>query len=579
MWRAATAVMLVVSFLISCCACYRASVTEDNWLLGDTSTQAKKKRDFLRFSQWLRDLSPTRNKLVRVRYSELHGGGLFLASQEELSIRVGDLILEVPIAATISEEQVLLHSPYREIIRNRVANELFVILSVAMEIGLGEKSAFAEWVAAFPLRSEIIPPYMWPKHIIAAIEPNSARDLCRSRREVHLGEFDEQAELIRELNSYLNKAGGTGPRIGWETFVYAKSLVETRAWVINGSYFLVPGVDHVNFGHGGTQEAQFDQTKLGLPMTRDHPKFLDHVHKIDRSPTRHDFIQVMADRPYTLGRRVGPVEVFQSYGQQRSDVLLAHYGFVPEENVYDCQPVDLRIGAPPMWRRGLVYQRLHGVMERAASVCVHRPSVQEKTSVPLLTFVSMVYAADQLLENQVAEVIGECLAQAARAMYAIDDVIRHPHFQAKTASDLALNCFVDRNISDLADDAVLLHTLMEREKEIAARIIAENIRTQFSRHNTRVASVRSDLSHAVGDGGVDGRRALEQIDPRLEMVERLAQQRESLLRGVLLGLERRDLQHTLEKDELDYPHWFWEWSPPRRPPQKLRPVDELVAVE
>lgn len=109
----------------------------------------------------------------------------------------------------------------------------------------------------------------------------------------------------------------------FEAYLWAHSIIDSRALTFRGSRYLVPVADMVNYDPA--PESRND----------DNGQAFLKYHRLDDAEKT---LRTFADRPCLPGD-----QLFEDYGDNSNAIYLEHHGFVPERNPFDCVILDLPI--------------------------------------------------------------------------------------------------------------------------------------------------------------------------------------------------------------------------------------------
>lgn len=323
------------------------------------------------------------------------GAGVFvrsLLSSRNVTVAKKQVVMRVRLDHSICDVCVS-HRPYAAALRQEPVEANRVALALAAEVVLAAAnlSHLAPWIHALP---RLEPGSMFPAHAMSTsemklIEPKSARETARENRKQMEDSFDAVkrrgviAALERSLDGFVLSAESLsgdepqpevkgnqknhkkGQRIDWLLYYWTSTLVDTRAWNIEGKKYLIAGADMFNHEPDDEDRLRSFQT---APLGRSH-KFLD-THRVVTTGTggvvphaevRSDRRLTIAAQPLDSPATIDEGQLFESYGDNSDDIYFQYHGFVPSapestllaggkqprlpssreglSNAYDCQNV------------------------------------------------------------------------------------------------------------------------------------------------------------------------------------------------------------------------------------------------
>ncbi|CUG94324.1 membrane-associated protein, putative [Bodo saltans] len=364
---------------------------------------------------WLRfQTSHVSPPLIEVAATEAMGLGVVVGREGAHRIRAGTRLLELPINATfcrerLAQRQATTHEGGYGSILAQADEEQMVTLSILTEYALGDASQFAPWIRAMPTPDEIQTPFQWSKEERQLIEPRSlAQMVATVERSVRQG-FDNAKRYISPLQAFVKKRKATvSPRnddaFSFERYCWARSLVDTRAWNMQGKKYLVPVADFFNH-----DEDEHDRAySFTYHVHARSQKFMDY-HMISHSKGVK-VLRVLSDRD---GGAAGS-PLCESYGDNTNDIYLPYHGFLPAVNRRDCQ--SLRLGRGLIQRdRAVVDAELLRIVSHdrgvqghfdlwSVPVCVHRGEYP-----PLLEVAAWLVALGLTEDEPLKSMLKDCV--------------------------------------------------------------------------------------------------------------------------------------------------------------------------
>eukprot|EP01001_Neometanema_parovale_P004793 NODE_1706_length_1634_cov_70.527465_g1626_i0.p1 GENE.NODE_1706_length_1634_cov_70.527465_g1626_i0~~NODE_1706_length_1634_cov_70.527465_g1626_i0.p1 ORF type:complete len:456 (-),score=76.33 NODE_1706_length_1634_cov_70.527465_g1626_i0:115-1482(-) len=288
------------------------------------------------FNEWMQSWSPI-NKKISVQVVPGMGRGV----KAEANIKPHERILSVPLKYVLTKDTINL--------RLRKGNPGLAGAITSMDEGnaiaffllhersLGDKSKYARWINVLPApgTQSLNGAIFWSAKEMKELEIPSTINRVRRRAESLQNDF-------RSLVQITQKHFTPDERKQWYSkslFYWARMLVDTRAWNMNGRKYLVPVAGM--FNHALDQEdLEYDwRTATGQRSQ----KFLVY-HKLLSGGTdvslRLDKVKkgvtanVYSDRACSAGD-----QLFESYGDNDNAIYLDFHGFIPEWNPYECYEV------------------------------------------------------------------------------------------------------------------------------------------------------------------------------------------------------------------------------------------------
>jgi len=116
----------------------------------------------------------------------------------------------------------------------------------------------------------------------------------------------------------------TQEKMKYEDYVWAKHMIESRAWHLRGKQYLVPMADF--FNHRPHPSVKYEDY---VPDMRG--EFFEKHHRVTDCCA-----EIVADRDAEKGS-----QVYETYGDNTNYIYFMYHGFIPDENPYECVDLDL----------------------------------------------------------------------------------------------------------------------------------------------------------------------------------------------------------------------------------------------
>lgn len=257
---------------------------------------------------------------VRLSDDKYMGRGVYANA----AVREGDPILTIPPALVVDRHS--LFNAYGEELKKvpeKVVDQLrspaerdnSLAVFLMIEKAKGKKSFYKPYIDVLPDR--ILRPITWNKDILVLLEDDAMAKTIQAQR-------DKAANVLTELLPVLKGVMGSNyssENVSLERYLWALSVVTSRALTIRGESFLVPFADMFNYEPH--------------PTRRPHESgnhFLLH-HKRDAGGS----FTITADRNTDAGQ-----QLMEDYGDNPNSIYLEFHGFVPHvDNPFNCVKLDL----------------------------------------------------------------------------------------------------------------------------------------------------------------------------------------------------------------------------------------------
>eukprot|EP01061_Rhynchopus_euleeides_P008736 TRINITY_DN17890_c0_g1_i1.p1 TRINITY_DN17890_c0_g1~~TRINITY_DN17890_c0_g1_i1.p1 ORF type:complete len:540 (+),score=199.31 TRINITY_DN17890_c0_g1_i1:71-1621(+) len=332
--------------------------------LEETSPEDEATDDLTQFRDWYTSLNPA-NKRAEVRDTGNWGLGVYATAD----IKKGETILKIPKKWVVSHEGITQRARSLRATDKTAAlefklyssldnqNDALIAWLLIETVHKGDNSEWAVWLRVLP--KEFHAPLQFSPAEMRLIQPVRVREEVENLR-------GDAATRYAKLKKQM-----------WFDFTldnwkWAKSILSTRAWHMQGVETLVPVAGMFNH-NPDDDDARFDYRTAGKTRSQ---KFLRY-HTLS-SGVAH----VMSDRAVSAGD-----QVFESYGDNPSSIYFLYHGFVPAANPYDCYKFALAdpSGLPITPPEGISLQPLNskrvellkkGNIQR--HVCLHRDEVSRE---------------------------------------------------------------------------------------------------------------------------------------------------------------------------------------------------------
>jgi hypothetical protein len=523
--------------IVAAAACFGSGVSGIS-----SSRQYAQRADEL--NVWLRSQTDhLSSPLIEVAATDTMGLGVVVGSAGAHRIRAGTRLLELPVNATLCRDRLSQQGSagYGSILA-QADEEQMVILSLLTEYSLGDLSMFAPWIRAMPRPSEIQTPFQWSIAERKLIEPRALAQMVSSIEGSVRQGYDNAKRHFAALQTFVKKRTESplSDAFTFERYCWARSLVDTRAWNLQGKKYLVPVADFFNH-----EEDDHDKAYT----------FAKHVHS--RSQKFMDYhmisnvkgvkvLRVLSDRD---GGGAG-TPLHESYGDNTNDIYFPYHGFIPVINRRDCQALRLGRGLVQRDRAGADAELLRMVSNDrglqaqgqydiwSVPVCVHAGEYP-----PLLEVVSWLVALGLTDDAPLRPMLKDCIltrwnqrgqGRAAQAGYQREDQLRRAMRsclletpQARTANDAQVR---EKILQTVTPVSVL--RFVNRSHRIQHSILAANAREEFStlKLDTEVAALQFAAGSAEAGDGVPW----ASVDKhRLGVIMSLRKTRKEFLKGAL----------------------------------------------
>lgn len=291
--------------------------------------QEKKAANLAEFKSWFKMVGGKAHSLELV---DTGAKGFGVEAQQE--IQEGDELISMPFDAIFCRRTLLDKksselrgvSPQARSGLSRVADDHdLLMLLLIRERALGEKSYYAPYMKLLPKRA---------LSLVSAMTDAEQRkyldDATYQRAKAEAAKRKTRHRRLREpLKGLLAGIEMSRERmeefLSLEAFIWADGLVASRAITLAGEgKFIVPFADMINYAPHPEARAR----NFGTSFQKSH------------RIVGGTFL-IMADR-YTAQNQ----EILEDYGENDSELYFHSFGFLPQENPFDC--VTIRLPAPKM---------------------------------------------------------------------------------------------------------------------------------------------------------------------------------------------------------------------------------------
>ncbi|XP_052110615.1 uncharacterized protein LOC107467646 isoform X1 [Arachis duranensis] len=219
------------------------------------------------------------------------------------AIKTGDCILKVPYRVQITADN--LPAKIKSLISEEVANVAKLAVLLLIERKLGQGSQWNPYICRLPWQEELHNTIFWNESELEMIHRSSVYWETINQK----SQMERDFLAIRPIFECFSQSFGD---ITYKDFMYACTLVGSRAWGSTNGLSLIPFADFVN--HDGNSEA--------IVMSDDDKQLSE----------------VISDRAYAPGE-----QVLIRYGKFSNATLMLDFGFTVPYNIYDQVQIQLDI--------------------------------------------------------------------------------------------------------------------------------------------------------------------------------------------------------------------------------------------
>ncbi|XP_018510487.1 ribulose-1,5 bisphosphate carboxylase/oxygenase large subunit N-methyltransferase, chloroplastic isoform X1 [Brassica rapa] len=260
--------------------------------LTESQAQAALDKECIDFLPWLEQVAGAKITNTLSIGKSPYGRALFASKV----IHAGDCILKVPFNAQITPDE--LPTDIKVSLTDEVGNIGKLAALVMIEINAGQNSRWFPYISRLPQLSDMHSTIFWDENEFSMIR-------CSA---VHKETVKQKARIEREFSlvsqAFKEHLTSAIERPSLENFMYAYTLVGSRAWETSRGISLIPFADFMN--HDGLS-ASIVLTDEGNQLS-----------------------EVTADRDYSPGD-----EVLIRYGEFSNATLMLDFGFTLPYNTHD----------------------------------------------------------------------------------------------------------------------------------------------------------------------------------------------------------------------------------------------------
>ena len=305
------------------------------------------------FNTWYNEITNTPN-IVSAAPTHSDAGNSVVVG---VRVREGETVLSVPLRWVVCSATLRSRVPRLGPLLD--ASEPAGMALFLMEQRVNPSSEFAPWMAVLPRK--LHPPHLWKRDILSLLDGDP---------EAHKV-ADHKAKIRQEYRNHVipflvqQKIDPTDKPYAFKRYVWARYLIDSRAWFLSGVRYMAPMAGMFNFAPSALQKASGSRH-----ATRG--ELFARSHRVENNAVVMD-----------AESSVGPGdELTESYGDNPNSIYLVYHGFVPLENPDECVPLPLPPFSPsshPIFHRHLVDLVKAMGIRRKSSVCVYAPSSPRPT--------------------------------------------------------------------------------------------------------------------------------------------------------------------------------------------------------
>lgn len=260
--------------------------------LTESQAQAALDKDCIDFLPWLEQIAGAKLTNSLSIGKSPYGRALFASKV----IHAGDCILKVPFNAQITPDE--LPTDIRVSLTDKVGNIGKLAALVMIEINAGQNSRWFPYISRLPQLSDMHSTIFWDENEFGMIR-------CSA---VHKETVKQKARIEKEFSlvsqAFKEHLPSAIERPALENFMYAYTLVGSRAWETSRGISLIPFADFMNH----------DGLSASIVLTDED----------------NQLSEVTADRDYSPGD-----EVLIRYGEFSNATLMLDFGFTFPYNTHD----------------------------------------------------------------------------------------------------------------------------------------------------------------------------------------------------------------------------------------------------
>jgi len=230
------------------------------------------------------------------------------------SVRRGDLVLSFPISMSLRPRDLRDTSigPYTAHVSSQT-NQLVLTLMCER---WNPSSRFNEWIPLLPkqytslITTQNSDLQLLDDHSLANSVTQDRAKLENDFKKLHSELFERRRDIFPK--SQYNR----------DNYLWARFMVDSRCWSLQGERLCVPGADFFNYGVSLHDQNDPDSRLLG--------NFFADTHKRKKTPAGVEVVIIESDRDCAAGE-----QLFEAYGESNNIFLAEWFGFVPHTNPSD----------------------------------------------------------------------------------------------------------------------------------------------------------------------------------------------------------------------------------------------------
>ncbi|CDY40200.1 BnaA09g34820D [Brassica napus] len=261
--------------------------------LTESQAQAALDKDCIDFLPWLEQIAGAKLTNSLSIGKSPYGSRALFASKV---IHAGDCILKIPFNAQITPDE--LPTDIRVSLTDKVGNIGKLAALVMIEINAGQNSRWFPYISRLPQLSDMHSTIFWDENEFSMIRCSAVyKETVKQKARI-----EKEFSLVSQaFKKHLPKAI---ERPALENFMYAYTLVGSRAWETSRGISLIPFADFMNH----------DGLSASIVLTDED----------------NQLSEVTADRDYSPGD-----EVLIRYGEFSNATLMLDFGFTFPYNTHD----------------------------------------------------------------------------------------------------------------------------------------------------------------------------------------------------------------------------------------------------
>ncbi|CAF2047662.1 unnamed protein product [Brassica napus] len=261
--------------------------------LTESQAQAALDKDCIDFLPWLEQIAGAKLTNSLSIGKSPYGSRALFASKV---IHAGDCILKIPFNAQITPDE--LPTDIRVSLTDKVGNIGKLAALVMIEINAGQNSRWFPYISRLPQLSDMHSTIFWDENEFSMIRCSAVyKETVKQKARI-----EKEFSLVSQaFKKHLPKAI---ERPALENFMYAYTLVGSRAWETSRGISLIPFADFMNH----------DGLSASIVLTDED----------------NQLSEVTADRDYSPGD-----EVLIRYGEFSNATLMLDFGFTLPYNTHD----------------------------------------------------------------------------------------------------------------------------------------------------------------------------------------------------------------------------------------------------